>query len=84
VSPKRGDRVTVPPPDNEWDVRFGTSEAVRGWEELCRLALANTRRCLETLRAEPRSRVNHDRQHGLRGDLAINTTATNSNSGSTK
>jgi hypothetical protein len=34
VSPKRGDRVTVPPPENEWDVRFGTGEAVRGWEEL--------------------------------------------------
>ena len=51
MSPKRGDRVTVPPPDGEWDVRFGTSDAVRGWEELCRLAVANTRRCLEALRA---------------------------------
>lgn len=70
MSPKRGDRVTVPPPDGEWDVRFGTSEAVRGWEELCRLALSNTRRCLEILRAEPRSRANHERQHRLRGDLA--------------
>jgi hypothetical protein len=62
--------VTVPPPDDEWDVRFGTSNAVRGWEELCRLALANTRRCLETLRCDPRSHGNHDRQHRLRGDLA--------------
>jgi hypothetical protein len=70
LSPKRGDRVTVPPPDDEWDVRFGTSDAARGWEELCRLALANTRRCLEMLRADPRSRGNHDRQHRLRGDLA--------------
>ncbi|TYC14552.1 hypothetical protein FXF65_17050 [Actinomadura syzygii] len=70
MSPKRGDRVTVPPPDGEWDVRFGTSEAVRGWEELCRLAVSNTRRCLETLRSEPRSRANHERQHRLRGDLA--------------
>jgi hypothetical protein len=47
MSPKRGDRVTVPPPDGERDVRFGSSEAARGWEELCRLALASTRRCLE-------------------------------------
>ena len=70
MSPKRGDRVTVPPADDEWDVRFGSSEAVRGWEELCRLALANTRRCLEALRSEPRSRSNHERQHRLRGDLA--------------
>jgi hypothetical protein len=70
LSPKRGDRASVPPPDDEWDVRFGTGEAARGWEELCRLALANTRRCLDMLRSDPRSRSNHDRQHPLRGDLA--------------
>ncbi|MFD0855521.1 hypothetical protein ACFQ07_24985 [Actinomadura adrarensis] len=50
-------------------MRFGTSDAVRGWEELCRHALANTRRCLEALRSDPRSHANHDRQHRLRGDL---------------
>jgi hypothetical protein len=70
VSPKRGDRVTVPPPADQWDVRFGTTDAVRGWEELCRLALANTQRCLGMLRSDPRSRVNRERQHRLRGDLA--------------
>lgn len=69
MTPKRGDRVTVPPPAEEWDVRFGTSDAANGWEELCRLALANTRRCLETLRADPRSGAGRDRQHRLRGDL---------------
>ena len=63
VSPSRDDRVTVPPPDGQWDVRFGTSDAVVGWEELCRHALANTRRCLETLRTDPRSGAGHDRQH---------------------
>jgi hypothetical protein len=31
VSPRRGDRVTVPPPQDQWDVRFGTSEAADGW-----------------------------------------------------
>jgi hypothetical protein len=35
VSPSRGDRVTVPPTDDQWDVRFGTGEAAVGWEELC-------------------------------------------------
>lgn len=70
MSPKRGDRVTVPPPDDEWDIRFGTSDAAKGWEELCRHALANTRRCLDALRADPRSRTDHERQHRLRGDLA--------------
>lgn len=70
MSPKRGDRVSVPPPDGEWDLRFATNEAVRGWEELCRLALANTRRCFERLRTDPRSGADHNRQHQLRGDLA--------------
>ncbi|GAA1986461.1 hypothetical protein GCM10009799_09940 [Nocardiopsis rhodophaea] len=67
MSPKRGDRVTVPPPSDEWDVRFGTSDAVRGWEELCRLALANTRRCFDTVRTDPRSQAQPERQHRLRG-----------------
>ncbi len=70
MSPRRGDRVTVPPPEGQWDVRFATSGAVAGWEELCRHALANTRRLLELLRADPRSGAGHDRQHRLRGDLA--------------
>jgi hypothetical protein len=54
----------------EWDVRFGTTEAITGWEELCRLALANARRCLEVLRNDPRCGAGRDRQHRLRGDLA--------------
>jgi hypothetical protein len=70
MSPRRGDRVTVPPPQEHWDVRFGTNEAAVGWEELCRHALANTTHCLETLRLDPRSGSGHDRQHRLRGDLA--------------
>jgi hypothetical protein len=70
VSPRRGDRVTVPPPEGQWDVRFGTSDAAAGWDELCRHALANTRRCLEILRSDPRCGADHHRQHRLRGDLA--------------
>ncbi|ACZ83628.1 hypothetical protein [Streptosporangium roseum] len=30
MSPKRGDRVTAPLPADEWDVRFGAGDAVRG------------------------------------------------------
>jgi hypothetical protein len=70
VSPKRGDRVTLPPPDGEWDLRFATSGAVKGWDELCRLALPNTRRCFDALRIDPRCATNPRRQHRLRGDLA--------------
>ena len=49
-----------PPPASQWDVRFGTKEAGTGWEELCRYALANTRRCLEVLQAEPRRGADTD------------------------
>lgn len=53
MSPKRGDRVTVP------TARDGTvlpTLAPPRWRR-------TARRCLETLRAEPRSRANHERQH---------------------
>ncbi len=71
MSPRRGDRVTVPPPGDQWDVRFAASDAATGWEELSLHALASTRRCLDLLRADPRSGAGHDRQHRLRGDLAV-------------
>lgn len=63
MSPRRGDRVTVPPPECQWDVRFATSEAATGWEELCRHAVANARRCLEILLvyASPRHPKDTDR-----------------------
>jgi hypothetical protein len=69
VSPKKGDRVSVPPLEG-WNVIFGTNDAATGWEELCRTALANTHRCLGALRADPRSHADWARQHSLRGDLA--------------
>ncbi|MFD8885355.1 hypothetical protein ACFV0H_22965 [Streptomyces erythrochromogenes] len=69
MSPKKGDRVSVPPL-NGWNVVFGTTEAVTGWEELCRAALPSAHRCLEALRTDPLSRDNWNRQHQLRGKLA--------------
>ena len=53
MSPCRGERVPVPPA-GQWEVRFGTNAAAARWEEVCRHALPNTRRCLETLRTDPR------------------------------
>ena len=43
MSPKRKDRVAPPAVKDEWDLRFGTNEAAKGWEELCRQAATNTR-----------------------------------------
>ena len=56
---------------DEMGVLRSRISGARLWvEELCRHALANTRRCLEILRSNPRSGANYDRQHRLRGDLA--------------
>jgi hypothetical protein len=69
VSPKRGDDVAPPPVGGEWRLRFATSEAAKGWGDLCAEAPGNTRRCYEALRADPTSRSDPDRQHRLRGRL---------------
>lgn len=69
MSPKRKDRAAPPPVNDEWDVRFGTNEAAKGWEELCRQAATNTRAAFELMRSSPRPP--EDRRHTrLRGDLA--------------
>jgi hypothetical protein len=54
VSPKRLDRAAPPPLDAEWDVRFGTTEAAQGWEDLCSQVPENTRAAYELMRASPR------------------------------
>lgn len=71
MSPRRGDRVTVPPPTGQWEVRFGTSATAAGREDLCRHALANTWRCLETLRADPRSGADTTASTGMAGGFAL-------------
>ncbi|WP_035864109.1 hypothetical protein [Kitasatospora cheerisanensis] len=73
MSPKRGDDVPPPPIDGEWRLRFATSEAAKGWGDLCAEAPANTRRCFEALRSDPLSLRDPDRQHRLRGRLATRT-----------
>ncbi|MFE5808167.1 hypothetical protein [Streptomyces sp. NPDC056491] len=69
MSPKKGDRVSVPPLSG-WNAVFGTTEAVTGWEELCRAALPSAHRCPDALRTDPLSRDNWNRQHQLRGRLS--------------
>jgi hypothetical protein len=61
--------VAPPPADAEWDIRFGDSAVISGWEHLERQATGNLRRAWETLRTDPRSRRNPDRQHPLKGEL---------------
>jgi len=69
--PKRNDRVAPPPGDDEWDVRFGTSDAAKGWESLCNQARCNTHKAWQILRSTPRVIPPTARHHQLKGNLGI-------------
>jgi len=69
VSPKRNDRVAPPPRPGEWVIRYLTTEAARGWEDLCRQAPGNTRDAYGVMRTSPRP-PEDSRHHRLRHDLA--------------
>lgn len=72
MGPKRLDRVAPPPVSDEWDVRFGTSEAAKGWDALCTHARSKTREAYEQMRANPRP--GEDATHyQLRGELSMHT-----------
>src|SRR5438552_18381845 len=69
--PKRGDRAAPPARAGEWELRFATSEAASGWEDLCRSAPGAVRDAFETLSRNPRDRSLPSRQHRLKYDLAV-------------
>lgn len=70
MAPKRGERVAPPAGSDEWELRFATSEAAKGWEELCQQAAANTARAWHELRTRPSHPVATGRHHQLKGRLA--------------
>ena len=63
----RRERVAPPPAKGGWDFRYGTSDAVKGWEKVCVAASGNARVAWERITADPRERTN--RQHPLKGGL---------------
>jgi hypothetical protein len=70
MSPKRGDRVAPPPGPGDWDIRFRSNEAARGWEELCRQAPGNTLEAWTAMRRDPTPRASSARHSRLRWQLA--------------
>jgi len=70
LTPKRGDRVAPPPQHGTFCLRFATSEAAHGWEELCRQAPGNTRAAFEAIETDPMPSPSTPRHHQLRGQLA--------------
>jgi hypothetical protein len=69
MASKRGDRVAPPGSPDGWEARFATSEAAKGWEELCRTARANTWEAWVVLTERPITPENPARQQKLRGQL---------------
>ncbi len=65
---KRGERVAPPPRPGDWELRFATSEAASGWEELCAQAPGPTRACYDALSRDRTAAAG--RVHQLKGELA--------------
>jgi hypothetical protein len=59
--------VAPPPAGDEWEIRFGTSDAAKGWPELINKAPGNARRAWDLMRTKPGRHVN-DRHHQLKGE----------------
>ncbi len=70
MSPWRGERA-APPIGGKYDLRFASSEAAQGWEELGRLAAGNMRRAFDAIRAGPRARSSPERHHRLKGSVGM-------------
>lgn len=71
MPPKKGDGVAPPArPGDGWEIRFGAKEAVRGWEELKRIAAPATWRAWDVMSHYPTEPVNRQRQHRLKGELS--------------
>jgi hypothetical protein len=64
---KRGDRAAPPPRPGDWDVLLHTSEAAKGWDELCQAAPGNMWDLWVLLRERPTQPLNPARHHRLKG-----------------
>lgn len=73
MSAKRGARVAPPPGPGEWDVRFASGEAAKGWDELCRQVPRNARAAWLLMRTDPAPAVPSARHHRLHAGLATRT-----------
>lgn len=56
-----------------WEARFATSEAAKGWEDLCRAARSATWEAWIVLTERPTAPENPARQHRLRDCFASRT-----------
>lgn len=69
MSPTRNDPVAPPTIGEEWHIRYGSNDAVGGWEELEHQAVNNLRHAWEAMRHRPGPETPTGRHHQLRGPL---------------
>lgn len=53
MSPKRNESVAPPTVGSEWHVKYGTTDAVKGWEELCSSDTSSLRDAYDMMRNKP-------------------------------
>lgn len=70
MSPKKGDRVAPPPGPEEYDVRFDTNDAAKGWHDLCQQAPGNALLAWREMRTRPAPSPPTPRHHRLKGEKA--------------
>jgi len=76
VTARRRDRVDPPPGGDDsaasaegaWDLRFGSNDAAKGWQQVCRHAAGPAHEAWVHMMTTPRQRDH--RHHPLRGALA--------------
>lgn len=71
MAPKRNDRVAPPGRPGAWEARFATSEAAKGWEELCRTSRSNTWEAWVVLTERPTTPENPSVSRGFAGNWAV-------------
>ncbi|WP_020574245.1 hypothetical protein [Actinopolymorpha alba] len=70
MSPRRGDRVAPRATKESWDVRFGSNDAAKGWEDLCPQAAGNTAWAYFLMRDNPAPAAQSPRHQRLKGPLS--------------
>ncbi|GAB2710109.1 hypothetical protein GCM10010442_32270 [Kitasatospora kifunensis] len=73
MTTKRGDRAAPPPGDGEFDVRAASSEAGKGWDDLCQQVPTNALAAWRVMRVNPSPAVQTPRHGRLKYKLATGT-----------
>ena len=68
MSKRKSDAIR-PPKEGEWRIRHATTDAAKGWDELCRQQPGPIATLYDKLTADPRAVDNRDKQGRLKGAL---------------